>query len=283
MVPYGQFAGWRTRLGKAIDAGAGGEMPAVPQLYAPATEAMRASAASRGVSAQDFNNTQDLTRQIMEKPALPGDPTGDYHRLMEIATKEPQAAYTWLQGGEQNPARLGTVEATGHPAVPGIMGDLIKQLGRETINNPSQGAAGPRNLADALAEMHPESRAITMGNQAAAINDIESLARSFNYPTNQTGLSRAVGSAADRTANRVVGAEAIGDAAASLSIPKLVANVASLGVVPLVNFMRAQGLNNPAAMNAMRGGAAPTPSIADLIASINAANPSNPARRPPGR
>jgi len=190
---------------------------------------------------------------------------------MDVAVKEPSAAYEYINpgpegGGSQNPARLGTLEATQHPAVPGIMGDLIRQLGQETISNPNQGAAGPRQLATALETMHPESRAILAGEQAPALSDVMVGSRAYNYPTSQTGLNRATGGAADRNALAYTIATALGHLG---GLPAF----ATAGIMPSITALRSAGLNSPATMNALRGGAPPPPlNFADLLAGANATN-----------
>jgi hypothetical protein len=264
-VPYGPFMGWRSRLGKAIDNAAGGEMPAVPQLYPPATEAARVAAEGRDVPRQDFQNTMARSEATLNEPVRPGEQPGDYPALMNIATKEPSAAYDWLRGGLQNPDRLALLEATQHPAVSGIMGDLIKRIGLDTIGNPNEGAAGPRQLATQLEGINPESRSILFGNQQAAANDVTTGARAYNYPTSQTGLNQATSGAGDRTVAAVMLSNALDKLGGTAGA------VLSLGAMPLLNRLRSAGLNSPATLNAMRGGPAPSQNMSDLIAGINAA------------
>jgi len=282
-APYADVRAYRTELGRNLDLPTGQRLGPAAQLYQPVTEAMRSAAERQGVPRQDFENVQGRTQQVETMPAHKGDPTGDYNTLMDIGTREPAAAYDYLgvNEGMQNPGRLGTIEATQHPEIAGIMGDIIRQIGNETINNPNLGAAGPRQLATALENMHPESQSILYGDQAGAMNDVATGARAYNYPTSQTGLNRATGTAADRGAATQV----IADALSKMGGP---AGLVTLGILPLINRMRAGGLNSPQAMNALRGGEAPLPSYlstypADLAASLNAASASNDRRQLPPR
>lgn len=280
-VPYGPFRSWRTDLGKSLDTATGGRMPPAAALYDPATEAMRRTAEGQGVPRQNFENIQAQTRAVEQQPARPGQPTGDYPYLMGIAGREPSSAYNYLHGGLQNPDRLGMLEATQHPQVPGIFGDYLRLLGDRTIDE--QGARGPAKLATALERMHPEARSTLAGDQLPAINDIATLARSIDYPTSQTGLGRTVGPIAEGAGRLVLGSEALGHLGAATGIPGagIAGRMAAIGIGPAYRALQARMLQSETARNALAGGPRPPNqyTINDLAAAINAANAAQQQRR----
>lgn len=271
-APYADVKGYRTELGQSIDNPSTGRLGPAAQLYAPTTEAMRVTAERRGVPRQDFENAMERTRQVeTETPDSLGGPVGDYNTLADIANKKSLDAYQFLKEGEQNAADLGTIEATQHPQVPGLMGDILKQIGQEGINNPNLGAAGPRQTATRLENLHPESREILYGDQAPAMEDVTTGARAYNYPTSQTGLNQATGSAADRSSKAINLGTTLGHLGGG-GIGGLVGGAVSMFGPAFVNRLRAQGLNSPETLNALRGGEAPpTANIADLAAAMTAA------------
>jgi len=266
-VPYGPFRGWRTDLGRSLDTPQGGRMPPTASLYGPATEAMRVTAENRGVPRQDFQNVQGRTHAIEREG-------GDYQALQQIFDKQPQQAFNYLTGGEQNPARLGTLEATQHPQVNSIMGDLLRYLGNDTINHPAQGARGPANLANEIGRMHPEARATIAGPQLPGVMDVATLARALDYPTSQTGLGRTVGGVGESVGRMMAGSETLGQLGAATGIPGAggVGRIAGLGAMPAIRALRANYLQGDHAINALSGGAAPqVTSMAELVNALNAA------------
>ena len=275
-APYADVRAYRTELGRDLDLPGGQRLGPAAQLYGPVTEAMQAAAERQGVPRQDFENVQGRTQQVETTPAHKGDPTGDYNTLMDIGIKKPDEAFEFMRRGEQNAGDLGLLEATQHPAVPGLFGDYIKLLGRNTINDLDVSAAGARQTAGRLEDMHPESKATLFGDQAGPMQDVETGARAYNYPTSQTGLNRATGAAADRGAATTVIAQAL----EKMGGP---AGLLTLGALPLANRMRAGGLNSPQAMNALRGGPAAPMNTSDLVAALTAAAASQDQRQLPRR
>ena len=72
----------------------------------------------------------------------------------------------------------------------------------------------------------------------------------------------------------VVGSEALGQLGAATGIPGagMAGRAAGVGLMPLIRYMRARGLQGDASINALSGGAAPPiTTIQDLVSSINAA------------
>jgi hypothetical protein len=199
---------------------------------------------------------------------------GPHEQLDALATSEPTTAYNYFRRGEQNPARLRMLQANGSPEqLDRISGDYVRQLGNQTLN--AQGARGPINFASRWEGMHPEARDVIGGRQLPDINDVASLARSFDYPTNQTGLGRTMGPLAHGAARAITGSEIGGAIGRMLGIPGAEVTGRALGAyaqVPLSN-LRARILQGGVARNALAGGAAPqVTTMADLVAALNAAN-----------
>ena len=252
-VPYGPFRGWRTDLGKSLDTPQGGRMPPTAELYAPATEAMRGVAEQQGVPRQDFENVQGRTRAVERSAARPGDPTGDYEHLMGVAGREPQSAYSYLHGGLQNPDRLGMLEATQHPQVPGIMGDYLRLLGNQTLGKGD--ARGPINLADRLSapKMDPRALDVIAGPHEPAVRDVATAARAVNYPTSQTGLTRAIGGVGDSLVNKLIGSEAFGKAGELIGAGNTAGRIVGLGAGPVYHYLQGRLLQSQTARDALAG------------------------------
>jgi len=266
-VPYGPFRGWRTDLGRSLDTPQGGRMPPTSALYGPATEAMRVTAENRGVPRQDFQNVQGRTHAVEREG-------GDYQALQQIFDKEPQQAFNYLTGGEQNPVRLGTLEATQHPQVNSIMGDILRYLGNDTINHPAQGARGPANLANEIERMHPDARATIAGPQLPGVMDVATLARALDYPTSQTGLGRTVGGVGESVGRMMAGSETLGQLGTATGIPGAgwAGRIAGLAAMPAIRALRANYLQGDHAINALgRGAAPPVTNMAELVSALNAA------------
>jgi hypothetical protein len=274
-VPYERVKDWRTALRER-----GQNYDPVPgrfagQIYDATTGAMRDAAVSSGVPAERFNNTQERTRGIMGEG-------GPHEQLDTLAGREPSAAYSYLHGGEQNPGRLRMLQATGNPTMDSVFGDYLRRLGNTTIG--TQGARGPANLATSIERMHPEALDVIAGNQRPAVTDVSTLARSFDYPTSQTGLGRTVGPIAHGAARTITGSEIGGALGHATGIPFAgeVGRVAGAYLQSPISLLRARMQQSEAARNALADGPRPQSpyGISDLVAAINAANA---ARRPPMR
>ena len=273
-VPYGLLKQWRTDLGRSFDQGR--FPPATTQLYGPATAAMRGAAERAGVPPQNFENVQGRTRQVEQRG-------GDYANLTDIAGKEPSAAFNYLKGGEQNPERLGMIEATQHPQVGNVMGDYLRMIGNQTIGQ--QGARGPINLANRIEGMHPDARSAIAGPQEPAVNDISTLARSLDYPTSKTGLGKALGSSGENLGSKLIMSEILGRLGEKTGIPLAGEAGRYLGLKAdrVTGGIGNRIMQSPTAINAMAG--RPRPGVpygmADLVAAINAASASQTQQRGP--
>jgi len=279
-APYGNVRGFRTELGQGIDTPAGGRLPPTSQLYGPTTDAMRDTAASRGVSPQNFDTTQAHTRAVERTtPTEPGGPIGDYPALQRYINEDPAKSFSYLNSGRQNPDVLGILEATQHPLINQIYGDVMRLIGNDTINKP--GARGPANFDNAWSRMHPDARSTILGDQLPNVADQVSLARALDIPTSQAGLTRAVGGQGDAVANKVMGSEILGQAGNEVagSLGAILGRI--LGVIgPAgIRSVRAGVLEGPTARNAMTGGPDPR-GLAQLQAALTAAASQQQQRTP---
>ena len=288
VAPYGDVAGFRTELGRSVDTPAGGRMPPVSALYEPTTQVMREAAQRAGVDPRDFNTTQNATRDIMrETPTTPGGPPGDYHALLNYVKENPEAAFNYLNGrGRQDPNIPGILEATGHPSLGGIFGDIMRLIGNETINspqtNPQGGARGPANFANALQQMHPESRATMLGDQLPNVSDQAALATRLNVPTSQAGLTRAIGGQGNSVANKVLGSEAAAQLLGHYFGPlgAVLGRVVGMLAPSDLRARRAGVMEGPTARNALSQGPSPS-GINELAAAMTAAQSAQQPQRSP--
>ena len=194
-IPIAPFMRMRSKLGQDIDAARGGGMArATPQLYGPATDLFRSEAERYGVPAAQFDATMSRNRDVMRPPdpRVPGDVGGDVPRFNEIAGKEPGAAFSWLTGGGENPARLQFLESSGHPQVPSTFGDLLRMIQQKTIGTPS--SQGPVQFSRAVSApaMSPEALETIAGPYTSQVQAAGRLANSSVYPSNQMRLGRAM-------------------------------------------------------------------------------------------
>jgi hypothetical protein len=270
-VPYERLKDWRTNL-RARSQG----YDPVPtryagEIYDATTDAMRGAAESSGVPADYFNNVQTRTRGIM-------GPEGPHEQLDAVANSDPSQAYNYVRRGEQNPEQLRMLQATGSPELDRVLGDYVRQRGNQTIG--TNGARGPINFANWWDRMHPEARDVLGGTQAPNITDVATLARSFDYPTSQTGLGRTVGPLTGDLARAVVGSDIGAEIGRASGIPgaPTVGRVAGLGLPALYRNMYARTLQTPDVRQAMVAGRGPlnlqNPEVQNrlgaVIAAINA-------------
>ena len=281
-APYGFVRGFRTELGKAIDTPAGARMPPTAALYEPTTSAMRDAAATRGVRPLDFDTTQNMTRDIERTtPGTPGGPPGDVPILQRYIKDTPEQSYSYFNRGQQNPDIFGLLDATGNPALGRIFGEYMRMIGNDTINNPQGGARGPANFDATVSGMHPDSAATVFGNQAGNVADTAALARALNIPTQQAGLTRAVGSQGEGIGRMLVGQEMLGRLGNYLGgwPLELLGRVAGVAGVPLYRRAVANVLEGPTVRNALTGGPSPIrdPQIMrELVTSLTAQQQQHP-------
>jgi hypothetical protein len=276
-APYGFVRGFRTELGQAIDTPAGGRLPPASALYEPTTSAMRDTAQRSGVDPLDFNTIQNQTRAVERTtPAYPGGPIGDYPTLQRYINEDPQKAYTYLNSGRENPAVPGILDATGHPLVNEIFGDVMRKTGLETINNPQGGARGPANFDNAWTRMDPTSRETVLGPELGNVSDQVGLARALNIPTQQAGLTRAVGSQGEGVGRMLVGQEMLGKLGKEIAgtTGELAGRIAGVLGMPAIRGVLASILEGPTVRNALARGVNPG-GIDQLSAALTAIQAQN--------
>ncbi|UQD96112.1 hypothetical protein [Bradyrhizobium japonicum] len=249
-VPYERLKDWRTNLRERSQ-----NYDAVPsrfagEIYDETTGAMRGAAESAGVPTDYFDNVQSRTRGIM-------GPEGPFEQLGQVADSEPTQAYNYLRGGEQNPQRLRLLQATGNPELDRISGDYVRQLGNQTLG--TGGARGPINFANRWEGMHPEARDVIGGRQVPDINDVATLARSFDYPTSQTGLGRTVAPLTADVAKAIIGSDVGAEIGRATGIPgaPTAGRLAGLGLPAIYRNLYARALQSPDVRDAMVTGRAP--------------------------
>jgi hypothetical protein len=247
-VKYGLLRQWRSDLGRSFEQG---KYPAATaQLYEPATNAMGNAAARAGVSPQEFMDIQSRYRNAMGEPQ-PGVP--NYRALTDIAGKEESPAYNYLHGGANNPSRLVMLEGTRHPQLPATFGDYLRMIGNQTLGKGD--ARGPINFADRVSapKMDPAALDVIAGPQAPDVRDIASVARATNYPTSQTGLTRAMGGVGDSLVNKLIGSEVFGKVGEVLGVGNTAGRIVGLGAGPAFHYLQARLQQGPTARDALAG------------------------------
>jgi hypothetical protein len=265
-VKYGLLRQWRSDLGRSFEQG---KYPAATtQLYEPATTAMRNAAARQGVPTHEFDAIQARYKAAMGSEPPPGTP--NYGALSDVAGKEESPAFNYLNQGANNPDRLRMLAATGHPQLPATFGDWLRMIGNKTIGGPGQppDARGPVHLADRLSapKMDPAALDIIAGPHAGDVRDIAGVSRAFNYPTSQTGLTRAVGATGDSLVNKLIGSEAFGKVGEMLGVGNTTGRIVGLGAVPAFHYLKARMLQSQTARDALAGRAPPTTQSYDINA-----------------
>ena len=160
---------------------------------------------------------------------------------------------------EQNPAGLQLLEQHGDPAaVSRIAGDTLRLRSQETLGHGGTGgtgapiegvrgggAAGARKFANWWEGMSPEAQRILGGNQRSSMDDLSTAAGAYNYPTRQTGLTRAVGGQVTGLGGRFAIAEALGSLTNALGLGSSVGRgVGYFGLSPLVNYLHGRALES---------------------------------------
>jgi hypothetical protein len=300
-VPLGAFKDWRGGLGRqsqTLEAVPGGHLD---QIYGPATDAMREAAISQGVSPAEFDMTQGVTRGLIGS----GGPVNYFEKISgkegtsggQVGGMTPEGAFSHVvKGGEQNPQRLQQFEQHADPkAVAQIAGDTLRQRAQSTLGAGGSGgtgapvegirgggAAGARNFANWWENMTPEARRILGGNQQPTMENLAELAGAFNYPTRQTGLTRAVGGQTEGLGARIVGSEVLANIAQHMGLPSYVGRgLGMFGVIPASRYLHARAMESDTARRGMTGQRTPVaPNMDDLIAALNAANVVSQRRSP---
>jgi hypothetical protein len=143
----------------------------------------------------------------------------------------------------------------------------LNQAYERTLGNVEQAAPGPRRFVQWWESLTPQEQASLAGPQQGTFADVARLSRAYNYPTNQTGLSRSLGGQLSDLTGRAVGA-AVGSLSDAIGIPSSIGAAAgTYGMTP-INWLRARALQ--ARVPAMAGGPRPM-TVDDLIAAMQAA------------
>jgi hypothetical protein len=246
-VKYGLLRQWRTDLGRSFDQGR--YPPATQQLYGPATAALRDAAAQRGIPPHEFDAIQARTQAAVGEQQHPAQPNAP--ALEQVAGREPAAAFSYLQGGANNPDRLRMLDAAGGHGMSQTFGDWLRMIGNKTLGKGD--ARGPINFADQVSapRMDPGALDVIAGPHAPDVRDIAGVARAINYPTSQTGLTRAVGSQGDSLVNKLIGSEAFGKVGQMLGVGETAGRIVGLGAVPAFHNLRARILQSQTARDAL--------------------------------
>jgi hypothetical protein len=292
-IPYERMKDWRGNLGKNTQTQQGISSGHLKQIYGPITDAMREAAVRRGVPAADFDAVMGVTRELTGS----GGPVKYFEGIAgkegtagRVGGLPPERAFNRVVD-EQNPAGLQRLEQHAPGALDRIAGDTLRLRSQETLGQGGTGgtgapiegirgggAAGARRFANWWDTMSPEAQRILGGNQAPAMADISQAAGAYNYPTRQTGLTRAMGGQASGLATRFGAAGILGEGARAIGLPKALGWAAGMyGVAPALNSIHGAILQSGAARRGLSGrySAHPTPSIADVLSQLTAAASAN--------
>jgi hypothetical protein len=263
---------------------AGEGMDPIPSRYAgdveaAATREMRGTAVNQGVTPNQFDRTQERYAAAMGE----GGPHEQLTGVAERAGTNAASGYNYLKQGEQDPTRLRMLEATSQPTARGqgpspldqTLGDFLRLIGNQTINNPNQGAPGPRQLASRIRGITPESLDVIAGPQRGRVDDLAMIAQALNQPTRQGGLGQTMGQI-NRDIPASMTATALGHQLGSATgLPGGATAGMTLGYLlgPARRAIGGRAMQSPTALNALAG--RPYQSdygIADLAAAITAAS-----------
>ena len=293
-VPYQRMKDWRSNLGRGTQVQE--PLPAghLDQIYGAVTDAMRETAAAHGVTPAEFNAVQGTTRTLTGS----GGPVKYFEKIAgkegtsgeRVGAMPPERAFNRVVD-EQNPEGLRRLEQHAPQALDRIAGDTLRLRAQETLGQGGTGgsgapiegirgggARGAANFANWWNSMGPEAKRILGGNRQGTMQNLSELMGAFNYPTRQTGLGRAVGGAVGGLGGRFAMANALGEGAQALGLPKSVGwGAGYFGLAPLVNYLHGRLLESGAARRGMAGdySTTATPTIADLIAQLTAAGNAN--------
>ena len=256
----------------------------IPSRYAgqaedAATGVMRDTADQQGVPPQTFDRVQERYAAAMGE----GGPHEQLTAVADNARTNAASGYNYLKQGEQDPQRLRMLEATSQPQLRGqgpspldqTFGDYLRLIGNQTINNPNQGAPGPRQLATRVRGIADESLDVITGPQRDRVDRLALIAQALNSPTRQGGLGQTMGQI-NRDIPASMTATAIGHQVGSATgLPGGATAGMTLGYLlgPARRAIGGRAMQSPTALNALEG--RPYQSdygIADLAAAITAAS-----------
>jgi hypothetical protein len=293
-IPYERMKSWRSNLGRTTQTQESLATNNLKQVYGPATDAMRETAISRGVTPAEFDAAMEVTRTLKGS----GGPVRYFEKIAgkegtsggRVGGLPPERAFNRVVD-EQNPEGLQRLEQHAPQALDRIAGDTLRLRTQETLGHGGTGgtgapiegirgggAAGARRFADWWASMSPEAQRILGGNRQGTMQNLSELSGAFNYPTRQTGLSRAMGAQLGGIGGRFAVANVLGQGAQALGLPKSVGwGAGYFGLAPVLNYLHGRMLESGAARRGMSGdySTTATPTIADLIAQLTAAGNAN--------
>jgi hypothetical protein len=250
------------------------------------TAFMRDAAVRGGLSPQAFDRIQEFTARLKGINDITGE-KGPIPRLEDITrqtTANPETGYNFLKRGEQKPANLSLLLQTQRPEVNTLLGDYIRRIGQETINDPNQGAGGPRLLGTRMENMNEQSRPLLFGPQEQRAQNLALVARALNAPTRQGGLGQTMGQVTPSIPGALTAGEIGSNLGAATGIPFASSIGRTLGYMagPAQRFVGAHMMQHPAALNALARGPRPNNyGYSDLIAAITAASTPLAERGPP--
>jgi hypothetical protein len=289
-IPINAFKDWTGGLGRQTQT-----LEAVPgrhldKIYGTARDAMRETAAQHGVSPAEFNAVQDTTRSLIGS----GGPVKYFEKVAgkegtagQVGGMSPERAFNRVVD-EQNPQGLQQLERHADPNALGqIAGDTLRLRAQETLGQGGTGgsgapiegvrgggAAGARRFTNWWNSMSPEAQRVLGGNQQGTMQNLSELSGAFNYPTRQQGLSRAVGAQLGGLGGKFAVANAAGEVAKAIGLPRSVGwGAGYFGLSPAINYLHGKLLESETARRGMARDYSPThtPTIADLLSQLTAA------------
>jgi hypothetical protein len=291
-VRYDALKDFRSELGRGTQNVEPLRGQFLDRAYGAATDTMGNAALGRNVPLEDFNRTQDITRQIEGS----GGPLPYFKRIAgepgtsgeQVGSMSPQQAFSHvIKGGEQSPERLAPFEKYAPQQFDQIMGDALRHRIQQTVE--SGRAPGMDNFARWWNNLTPEAQRMYGGGTPTDVHggvrpDVQmaaDLAAARNYPTSTSGLTKAIGGQTEGLAGRLVGSEMLAEAARAINLPSWVGRGAGMfGVIPGIRYARAKMLESDMARRGLTNEfSSPAPSTADIRAALAAM----PRPRPEGQ
>jgi len=274
-VPYELVKQWRTELGQSFDQG---RIPRNRELYDPATRAMADTATQAGVPPGEFNRVQQFTRGVEGEGGLA-------ERLAPF-DKESGSAHDYVLGdaGLRRPERLETfaTETAGDPRQGSIFGSRLQQEARDTLG-PSGGAQGPKKFAEFTENTDPRALSTLAGPQLPRLQDLGTLSRAIDTPTNVRGLSTSVAGVGNPLVNKVLGSEILGQVGQAID-PLLAAPFRGIAYLagPTLRHIQNRILQSDAAKRGLLGQPMThRMTLDDLIRTLNVIGQSQRSQQPP--
>jgi hypothetical protein len=275
-IPYQQGKDFRTNLRTSGE----GYRPVTGHhaetVYDTTTNQMRNTAVGQGVPPEFFDTVQGRTAALTGE----GGPVQTFEPISDSA--HPMPAYNFVRAGEQAPDNIRMLEGTGNPDVGRTLGEYMRMIGNQTINDPAGGARGPIKLANRWLGMAPEAPPAIAGSQLGNVSDAVTLSQALNVPTSQNGLTRSIGGQGEGVGRMLISSETLGRAGgAAAGWPgEIAGRIAGVLGMPGIRGVLANILEGPTVRNALTGGPAPG-GINQLAAALNAWQAEQQQQRPP--